>query len=205
MPDTHSKLNEFLAEVRACRVCAGIIPEPHPVFQFQPTAKILIVGQAPGRRVHETGTPWNDPSGDFLRNWMGMSREKFYDDMLIAIIPSGLCFPGTESGQGDLPPPGICYKTWHHRFLTWLDPQIILAIGKYAIQNYLKTTDPVGTVVANWRYYLHEEKIFPLPHPSPRNRKWLSDRPWFAEEVIPGLRTALTRIFHESSQPDRLS
>ena len=187
-------LDHFLREVRSCTLCAGKIPEPRPVFRFQSSAKILIVGQAPGRKVHETGIPWNDVSGELLRNWLNLDRETFYDESRIAIIPSALCFPGTESGKGDLPPPDICFKTWHHRFLEWFEPELTLAVGSYAICNYLQTNSLVSEVVHDWQKYLNAMKIFPLPHPSPRNRKWLADRPWFETEVIPALRETINSI-----------
>ncbi|MCF7901887.1 MAG: uracil-DNA glycosylase family protein [Candidatus Marinimicrobia bacterium] len=188
-----SALDKFIREVKECRLCAGEIPEPRPVFRFQPTATILVGGQAPGGKVHETGIPWNDPSGELLRDWMGISSADFYDERRIAILPAAFCFPGTSPGKGDLPPPPICFQTWHHRFLAWFQPELTLAIGRYAIQNYLQTSEPVGDVVADWETYLSEQAIFPLPHPSPRNRKWLRDRPWFQDEVLPVLRHTVTQ------------
>ncbi|MCF7798127.1 MAG: uracil-DNA glycosylase family protein [Lentisphaeria bacterium] len=179
---------KFIQDVEQCRLCAGEIPEPRPVFRFQPTATILVVGQAPGRKVHETGIPWNDASGKLLRDWMGISSADFYDERRIAILPSAFCFPGTDPGKGDRPPPRICFETWHHRFMAWFEPKLILAIGRYAIQNYLGISDPVGHVVADWQTHWKAKAIFPLPHPSPRNRKWLRDRPWFEIKVIPALR-----------------
>lgn len=184
---------KFIREVEQCRLCSGEIPEPRPVFRFQRTATILVAGQAPGRKVHETGIPWNDASGKLLREWMGITSAEFYDDRRIAILPSAFCFPGTRPGKGDLPPPPICFQTWHHRFFEWFQPKLTLAIGRYAIQNYLRTTEPVGNIVARWETYLSEQAIFPLPHPSPRNRKWLRDRPWFQEEVLPVLRHTITQ------------
>ncbi len=179
----------FAREVRACRLCRGVYfdHEPRLVFQAEPGAKLLLVGQAPGRRVHETGLPFNDPSGDNLRDWLGLTREQFYDPALLAIVPTGLCFPGTVPGMGDLPPPPICAPTWQPRFREYLQPEVTLLVGRYAQAYYLRTRESVSAVVARWRELL-KQGYFPLPHPSPRNRKWLQDRPWFFSECVPALR-----------------
>lgn len=183
---------DLCRRVKDCTLCQGryFDHEPRPVFLAEPSAKVLVVGQAPGRRVHETGLPWNDPSGDTLREWMGVSREQFYDPATFAIIPMALCYPGTEKGKGDLPPPPVCAPTWHPRFLEHIQPELILLIGRYAQDYYLQVKESVSAVVARWRTYLEGGRL-PLPHPSPRNRKWLSDRPWFYEECIPALRERL--------------
>lgn len=186
--------NEFTAEVRACRRCRGryFDHEPRPVFQADPAARVLIVGQAPGRRVHETGLPFNDPSGDTLREWMGVTREQFYDPTTFAIIPAALCYPGTVRGKGDLPPPPVCAPAWHPRFRDYLKPELTLLVGAYAQAYYLGRKQPVSDVVERWREHL-EEGYFPLPHPSPRNRKWLSQRPWFVLECTPALRVEVCK------------
>jgi uracil-DNA glycosylase len=148
----------------------------------------LIVGQAPGRRVHETGIPWNDPSGDLLRQWLGMTRDDFYDDSRIAIIPAGLCYPGTVKGA-DLPPRPECAPLWHPPFRAAM-PQIrlTLLIGAYAQAYYLgkRRGRTLADTVKAWRDFAPE--FFPLPHPSPRNRLWLKRNPWFGNEVLPALR-----------------
>lgn len=182
----------FAAEVRACGLCQGryFDHDPKPVFLASPSAKVLIVGQAPGRKVHETGLPWNDPSGDTLREWLQLSRERFYDPEVFAIVPMALCYPGTVQGRGDLPPPPICAPTWQPRFREYIRPQLTLLIGRYAQHYFLQTRAPVAEVVAHWRAY-RSDGYFPLPHPSPRNRKWLRDRPWFDELVLPELRAAV--------------
>lgn len=149
---------------------------------------LLIVGQAPGRRVHETGIPWNDPSGDRLRAWMGVSREAFYDARRIAIIPAGLCYPGTGS-HGDLPPRPECAPLWHPRLRAKLpEIRLTLLVGSYAQAYYLgaRRKRSLALTVKSARKYLPE--FLPLPHPSPRNQRWLKLNPWFARDVIPLLR-----------------
>lgn len=188
-------LQRLIAEARACRLCEAHLPlGPKPVFIAGGGARLLIVGQAPGRRVHETGTPWNDPSGDTLRTWLQMDRAVFYDSRRIAIIPTGLCYPGTGKG-GDLPPRPECAPTWHPRLRAALPRiRLTLLVGQYAQAYYLgerckKTL--AGTVHA-WREYAPE--FFPLPHPSPRNRLWLRRNAWFERDVIAALRRRVHRV-----------
>jgi uracil-DNA glycosylase len=182
-------------EARACRACEEQLPqEPRPVFRAGRTARLLIVGQAPGRRVHESGIPWNDPSGDVLREWLALDRETFYDTSRIAIVPMGLCYPGTVDGA-DLPPRPECAPRWQARFRTALPSvKITLLVGSYAQQFYLgehrKRT--LGETVRAFREYLPE--FFVLPHPSWRNRAWIQRNPWFTRNVIPELRTRVRRI-----------
>jgi uracil-DNA glycosylase len=161
------------------------------------TAKILIVGQAPGRRVHETGIPWNDPSGDRLRQWLDISREAFYDQSKIAIMPMGFCYPGTGK-SGDLPPRKECAKEWHQPLLEQLPKiELILLIGQYAQKHYLQhycgnNNLSLTKRVQQWREYLPE--YLPLPHPSPRNQLWLKKNSWFTEEVVPHLQKITRRL-----------
>ncbi|HRO63827.1 uracil-DNA glycosylase family protein [Thermomonas sp.] len=181
----------LLARIRACRICEAFLPlGPRPVVQASPTARLLIVSQAPGRKVHETGIPFNDPSGDRLRNWLGIDRPVFYDPDRIAIIPMGFCFPGTGKG-GDLPPRPECAPQWHPRLLPHLQQvRLTLAIGQYA-QVGLLGADRGNTLtdsVRAWRRHLDGRGILPLPHPSPRNRLWLTRNPWFEAELLPELR-----------------
>lgn len=190
-----STLDSLLREARACRLCADKLPhEPRPVLRAGSASRLLIVGQAPGRKVHETGIPWNDPSGDLLREWLQLSREQFYDESLIAIIPTGLCYPGTEKG-GDLPPRPECAPHWHPRLRAALpDIRLTLLIGQYAQAYYLgeRRKRTLGETVAAWREYAPE--FLPLPHPSPRNRLWLKNNPWFGQEVLPMLRRRVAFI-----------
>lgn len=174
-------------EARACRLCASRL-EPRPVFRVGRAARLLIVGQAPGRRVHETGLPWNDPSGDVLRAWLALDREAFYDASRIAIVPAGLCYPGTVDGA-DLPPPSACAPRWHPRFRAALPSiRLTLLVGSYAQAYYLgrsRKASVAETVRAHDEYL---PEYFPLPHPSWRNKAWLKAHPWFETHVIPTLR-----------------
>ena len=181
--------DDLLARVQACTVCAAQLPHPpRPILRVSPTACLLIVGQAPGRRVHETGIPWNDPSGDLLRQWLGMTREQFYDVSRIAIVPTGLCYPGTVKGS-DLPPRPECAPLWHPPLRAAM-PQIrlTLLIGAYAQAYYLgkRRGRTLADTVHAWRDFAPD--YVPLPHPSPRNRRWLKQNPWFEAEVLPMLR-----------------
>ena len=182
-------LSRVSAEARACTLCSRDLPfKPRPVFLVGRGARVLIVGQAPGRRVHETGIPWNDPSGDVLREWLALERAEFYDTSRIAIVPTGLCYPGTVEGV-DLPPCRQCAPQWQPRFRAALpDIRLTLLVGAYAQAFYLKERRKrtLGETVRAWRAYLPE--YFVLPHPSWRNKLWLKKNPWFAEDVIPALR-----------------
>ena len=164
------------------------------MFLVGASARLLIVGQAPGRRVHETGIPWNDPSGDRLRGWLRMDRRAFYDTRRVAILPAGLCFPGSGR-HGDLPPRPECAPLWHPRFRAAL-PRInlTLLVGHYAQAYYLgkRRRRSLAETVRAYRDYLPE--FFPLPHPSPRNRLWLKTNPWFEKSVVPALRRRVGRL-----------
>jgi len=180
-------LRRLSEEARACRRCSRTL-EPNPVFRASPSARLLIVGQAPGRRVHETGIPWNDPSGDVLRDWLAMGRDEFYDVSRIAIVPVGLCYPGTVDGA-DLPPPRPCAALWQPRFRAALPGiGLTLLVGLYAQKYWLgpRNKESLSNTVRAFREYLPQ--FFPLPHPSWRNKAWLKRNPWFEAEVIPALR-----------------
>ena len=182
------RLDQLLVEVRACTVCRAYL-EPRPVLRAAGTARLLIVGQAPGRKVHATGIPWNDPSGDRLRLWLGMDRTDFYDESRIAIIPTGLCFPGSGKG-GDLPPRPECAPLWHPRLLAQLpEIRLTLLIGQYAQAFYLgdRRKPALTATVAAWQEFL--PRFLPLPHPSPRNQLWLQRNPWFEAELLPVLQS----------------
>ena len=190
-----SALDALLAEIRACRVCAPHLPfPPKPVLRVSETARLLIVGQAPGRRVHETGIPWNDPSGDRLRAWLDMDRQRFYDVRHIAIVPTGLCYPGSGP-RGDAPPRPECAPLWHPRLTALMSHvRLTLLVGQYAQAFYLgaRRKRSLRETVQSFREYLPE--YFPLPHPSPRNQLWLKQNPWFEAEVLPALRERVAAV-----------
>ena len=193
---TNNKLEALLRDIRACRICEAQLPlGPRPVVRARATARILIVGQAPGTRVHETGIPWNDLSGDRLRAWMDIDRDTFYDESRIAIIPIGYCYPGRNPKGGDLPPRPECAEHWLTRLLDHL-PEIELTIlaGQYAQKHYLgkRRKRTLTETVEAWRSYLPE--YIPTPHPSPRNTYWLQQHPWFQSELIPELQKRVRRI-----------
>lgn len=193
-------------QIRACRLCRErpegkpLPHEPQPVVVPSATARILIAGQAPGTRVHETGIPFNDRSGDRLRDWLGVSRVEFYDARRFAIVPMGFCFPGQDAKGGDLPPRRECAATWREQ-LVRLMPQIelVLAIGGYAQTWHLGTEryGTLGETVANWRAVYETDRyprVLPLPHPSWRNTGWLKRNPWFEQELLPVLRAEVARL-----------
>ena len=182
-------LARLVQEIRSCTLCTEHLPlGPRPIIQVSSAANILIVGQAPGSRVHETGIPFNDPSGDRLREWMGIDKEVFYDDSRIALVPMGFCFPGTGK-SGDLPPRPECAATWRVKLLERLpNIKLTIVVGQYAQAWHLDKSNKANlteTVVA-WKSYW--PKAIPLPHPSPRNNIWLKKNPWFEVEVLPSLR-----------------
>lgn len=194
---THS-LPQLLKEIRACRLCETSTPPlPHqarPVLQVSDMAPIRIIGQAPGTRVHKSGKPFTDPSGDRLRDWMGIDENVFYNESLIAITPMGFCFPGLGTKGGDLPPRKECAETWHDRLDEALAGQIrlTLIIGQYAIRRYLgkHAKKTLTETVKNWRDYLDDKGpiTLVLPHPSWRNSGWIKKNPWFESDVLPFLR-----------------
>lgn len=188
-------LSAVSREARACRSCESELPQaPKPIFRVGKRARLLIVGQAPGRRVHETGIPWNDPSGEVLRGWLALDREAFYDTSRVAIVPVGLCYPGTLDGA-DLPPCRECAPLWQPRFRAALpEIRLTLLVGSYAQAFYLgkRRKETLGTTVRAYREYLPE--FFPLPHPSWRNIGWLERNPWFAKDVLPALRRRVRTV-----------
>ena len=189
-------LEEALRAARACTHCVDVLPlGPRPVVRAFLTARLLIVGQAPGTRVHETGIPWNDPSGDRLRQWTDLDRDTFYDESRIAIIPMGLCYPGRDTHGGDAPPCPACAPLWHPRLVPLLPRlELILLIGGYAQGYYLgdRAGANLTETVRNWREYLPD--FLPLPHPSFRNNAWLKRNPWFDAEVLPHLRERVNKL-----------
>jgi uracil-DNA glycosylase len=183
-------LAALLREVRACRVCAAELPlGPRPVLRAKASARLLIIGQAPGTKVHESGIPWNDRSGDRLRDWLQLDRDAFYDDSRIAIVPMGFCYPGVDENGGDRPPRKECAPLWHARVMRGLpDVELTLLIGSYAQTYYLRDGGgaTMTETVQGWRK--HATRFIPLPHPSWRNTGWLKRNPWFDAELLPELR-----------------
>lgn len=189
-------LDALLAEVRACRICEAHLPlGPRPVVRASASARLLIVGQAPGTKVHETGIPWNDPSGDRLRAWLALDRETFYEERRIAIIPAGFCYPGRFERGGDKPPRPECAPQWHRRLRALLpDIELTLLVGQYAQAFYLgdRREPTLTATVRNWRAYL--PTFLPTPHPSWRSTIWLKRNPWFDAEVVPELRARVAAL-----------
>lgn len=211
---TRDTLDRLARDLASCRVCRDrptgtpLPHEPRPVFRLSRTARLLVASQAPGIRVHNTGIPFNDPSGDRLRDWMGIDRETFYDARRIAIAPMGFCFPGYDASGGDLPPRHECRALWHDRLFARM-PQVetVLAIGGYAqAYHFTRLGRPyakgarVDETVRRWKEFrTGRPRLFPLPHPSWRNSGWLKRNPWFEAELLPDLRNEVARLV----QPDK--
>jgi uracil-DNA glycosylase len=204
-----AKIDGLLEEIRGCRICrdtphfgSPLPHEPNPVCVPSATARVCISGQAPGARVHKSGRPFTDPSGDRLRDWMGVSDEVFYDDTRIAIVPMGFCFPGYDGKGGDLPPRRECRQVWHDDvFANMPQLELVLAVGRYA-QAYHMAAEARPTLtetVRNWRAVFEtpasgKPRILPLPHPSWRNNAWLKKNSWFGDELLPVLRAEIRRL-----------
>lgn len=196
-----TKLDRLTADIRACRIClerplkAPLPHEPRPVLRVSRTARLCIVGQAPGTRVHASGTPFTDPSGDRLRDWMGVTPDEFYDVSRIAIVPMGFCFPGLDAKGGDLPPRRECAEAWREPLFKLL-PQVelTLLVGQYAQAWHLGAArkQSLTETVAAWRDY--RPRFIPLPHPSWRNNAWIKKHPWFEKELLPVLKSEVRRL-----------
>lgn len=189
-----TSFSSLLDEVRACTLCEAHLPlGPRPVLQVHPKARILIAGQAPGKKVHASGVPFDDASGNRLREWLGVTREEFYDPMKIALLPMGFCFPGSGR-SGDLPPRPECASAWRKRFLGHLrNLKITLVLGQYAqAYHFGGENSSLTERVKAWR--THWPYMIPLPHPSPRNNLWLRRNPWFEHEVLPSLRERVSAV-----------
>ncbi len=185
---------DLLAEVKACTLCQAHLPHgPRPVIQLHPNAKILIAGQAPGRKVHESGVPFDDASGQRLRAWLGVTREQFYDPEQVAILPMGFCFPGTGK-SGDLPPRPECAPAWRQLLLEQLHHiELTLVVGQYAQAYHFNDASMSLTErVKSWR--IHWPHTVALPHPSPRNNRWLHRNPWFEQELVTSLQQRVHTI-----------
>ena len=190
-------MEKLLLEIRACTVCKKFLPnKPRPVIQASINSKIIIIGQAPGQKVQDTGVPWDDASGNELRRWLGVDKEQFYDSKLFALVPMGFCYPG-KGTSGDLPPRPECAPLWQEQVLTKMKKvKLIILIGQYSQKYYLgealKTT--LTDTVKNYRDYLPQ--YLPLVHPSPRNKIWQKKNPWFEAEVVPALQKITNNQIH---------
>ncbi len=196
MPEpTYPSLEALLVSVRSCRACEASLPlGPRPVLRAAVTARILVIGQAPGVRVHRSGIPWDDPSGERLREWMGVNKDAFYDESRIAIIPMGYCYPGRGNG-GDLPPRRECAELWLDQLLDKLPlVELTLLVGQYAQRHFLgRRRKPSLTETTNaWAEYA--PAYIPLPHPSPRNTPWLKRNSWFEQRLVPELRMRVATL-----------
>ena len=199
-------ISELAAGIRACRICrdaprfgAPLPHEPNPVCVLSATARICVCGQAPGTRVHRSGRPFTDPSGDRLRDWMGIGEEVFYDAGRVSIVPMGFCFPGHDKNGGDLPPRRECRETWHDRlFAAMPQLELIVAVGRYAQDYHMgaQARPTLTETVRNWHavYDTGTPRVLPLPHPSWRNNAWLKKNPWFEAELLPVLRREVARL-----------
>ena len=192
--DKMTKLTSLIEDVRTCTLCAPHLAHGvRPVVQIDAEAKILIAGQAPGRKVHQSGIPFDDASGDRLRQWMGVSKDTFYNAKKIAILPMGFCYPG-KGKSGDLPPRAECAKVWRAQLLAHLPQlQLTLVIGQYAQSYHLETNKRSLTdTVKSWQHYW--PNVVPLPHPSPRNNGWLKNNPWFEADILPNLQKRIVTL-----------
>ena len=190
-------MKQLLAKVRRCDLCASSLPlGPRPVLQASARSKILIAGQAPGKKVHLSGIPFDDPSGKRLRDWMGVNSETFYDPAHIAILPMGFCYPGTGK-SGDLPPRPECAPQWREALLGAMPGiKLTLVLGQYAqTYHFDKAAKNLTELVLDWRS--HWPEVVPLPHPSPRNNRWFKQNPWFEAEVLPSLRIKIAELLQE--------
>lgn len=208
-----NKLDALSKAIKKCRICRdtpcyipGLPVEPHPVAWLSQTAEIVIAGQAPGMRVYETGIPFNDRSGDRLRDWLNVSREQFYNLKYFSIVPMGFCFPGYDSKGSDLPPRRECAPQWHEEiFQTMTQTKLVLAIGQYAQKWHIQTEKHRGVtdMVRNWRSIVKQRQprgyhVLPLPHPSWRNTAWIKQNPWFEDELVPYLRKTVADFLQNS-------
>ncbi len=189
-------LPHLLREINACRACEAKLPHgPRPILRVSKDARLLIISQAPGSKVHHTGIPWNDASGDRLRDWMNLDRSTFYDEARIAFVPIGFCYPGAETNGGDKPPRPECAPLWHERIFEHLpNIQLTLLVGQYSQRQYLGSRRKRSMTETIKAFPEYGPKFFPLPHPSWRSGIWMRKQPWFEKVVIPRLRNAVKRV-----------
>lgn len=186
--------SSLLRKIRACRHCDNLPLGPKPILQLNSQAKLLIVGQAPGRVTHNKGRPFDDASGDRLRRWLGVNRDEFYDASKVALVPMGFCYPGS-SKAGDLPPRPECADQWRQQVLAKLTSlELTLIMGRYALDWHLPQAKgrSITKIVSDWQQFWPDS--LPLPHPSPRNNRWLSKNPWFERDLIPALQSRVSEL-----------
>ncbi|HEY1795660.1 MAG TPA: uracil-DNA glycosylase family protein [Stellaceae bacterium] len=198
------EFDRLIAEIRTCRHCADLPLGPNPIVRGRQSARVLVISQAPGTRVHETGLSFNDRSGDRLRDWLGIGRDVFYDEARVGVVGMGFCYPGRDAKGGDLPPRPECAPLWHPRLLPHFSAELTLLVGSYAINFYLGR-QPMAGAILRWREFL--PRYFVLPHPSWRTTFWERANPWFAAELLPDLRArvaaALTPPLRSAPCPRR--
>ena len=191
-----SQSQVLLSKIKECNTCVGKLPySPRPIIQYSPNCRVLVIGQAPGVKAHDSAKPWNDASGQRLRDWLGMNKTTFYDDKSVALIPMGFCYPG-KGTSGDLPPRPECAPQWHGQLISKLPTHATFLIGQYAQSYYLKDKCSLTERVKNWRKY--QPEYFVLPHPSPRNNIWLKRNAWFENDVIPLIRERVRTLLKQS-------
>jgi uracil-DNA glycosylase len=192
-------LTRLLREVRACQICSTHLPlGPRPILQLASTARLLIIGQAPGSKVHQSGIPWNDASGDRLRDWLRLDRSVFYDKARVAILPMGLCYPGAGGNRGDMAPRPECAPLWHERLLKYLpDIEVTLLVGQYAQRRYLGSGRMNSMTETVRAFSAYGPQFFPLPHPSWRSVIWMRKHAWFEQATIPELRKVVRKVIRE--------
>lgn len=188
-------MQDLLSEIRQCRICENSLPhEPNPILSGSSNSKLLIIGQAPGKKVHETSVPWDDPSGRLLRKWLGISDSNFYNPDFVALVPMGFCYPG-KGKTGDLPPRKECEQAWHSQVMGRLkNVELTILIGHYAQKHYLKDKFKTNLTETVRSFEECLPSVFPLPHPSPRNRFWITKNPWFEKDLIPILRRKIDQL-----------
>jgi uracil-DNA glycosylase len=200
---TSTSLSDLLTNIRRCTVCAESLDhKPRPIVQAGPQARIVIIGQAPGRRVNESGVPWDDPSGRTLRRWLNLTDAEFYDPDIVALMPMGFCYPGSAA-SGDKPPRPECAPLWHEQLLDELpEDRLEIIIGTYAQKRYIIDRKKTLTeTVANWASYLPTQVV--LPHPSPRNQHWLTKNPWFETETVPAIQKRIAEFINPDAGDTR--
>lgn len=189
--------DQLISDIKRCEICEARLPNPpRPILQFSQSSAILIIGQAPGIKAHDSRTPWNDASGERLRAWLGINKNTFYDAQKVALMPMGFCYPG-KGQSGDLPPTAECAPQWHEQLISKLPLHVTFLIGQYAQNYYLKDKLSVTKRVQNWREY--QPDYFVLPHPSPRNNIWLKRNSWFEQDVIPEIRRRVASLLPSNS------